>query len=140
MAQLLPPFTIEQAMIDCGVSENIIYDGDTQAERMSTDIFGDEFQTCMDKTNEELDDDFFNSSKWPNMIITGNKEEIRAFLQWVKHKYRMNEDPAQEHFPVNETNTILQCYKTHKAYVDKSKTISDTATPLQFTDKTKWSD
>jgi hypothetical protein len=145
MAQLLPPFTVEQAMIDCGVSDNIVYDGQTQAERISIDIFGDDFQTCMDKTNEELDDDFkdYSSSTVANGQIRlppATKKNIKAFLQWVKHKYRMNLDPTQERFPVNETNTILQHYKTHKAYVDKSKTISDTATPSQFTDKTKWSD
>ena len=145
MAELLPPFSVEQAMIDCGVSVNVIFEGDTHAQRIATDIFGDDFHTCMDKTNEELDDDFkdYSSLTITNgqiRLAPATKKNLRAYLQWVKHKYRTNEDPTQERFPINESNTILQRYKTHKAYVSKSKTISDTATPSQFTDKTKWND
>ena len=45
-----------------------------------------------------------------------------------------------EVFPVASVPTLLQRATTHKAFVDKSKTISDTATPAQFTSSVKWVD
>jgi hypothetical protein len=144
-AQDLPPSTVERAMSDCGVNNINLYEGNTQAQCMATDIFSDDFNTCIDKTNEELDEDFkdYSSLTIANgqiKLSPATKKNIRAFLQWTKHKLRINENPALELFPTINAHSILQRYKTHKAYMDKSKTISDTATPSQFMDKIKWVD
>ena len=45
-------------MIARGVNDVDILLGDTPAFRLATDIFGDDFTTCMDKTFVELDSDF----------------------------------------------------------------------------------
>jgi hypothetical protein len=68
------------------------------------------------------------------------KRNIKAFIYWCRHKYRINEVPEDEPFPLHNITEIIRNAKTHKAYIDKSKTISDTATPSQFTDKVKWID
>jgi hypothetical protein len=68
------------------------------------------------------------------------KKNVKAFLHWVKHKYRVNEDPSTEVFDLATVPEIIRRSKSHKAYIDKSKTISDTATPEQFTSKLKWID
>ena len=52
-----PPFTLENAMFDCGIMDAILFDGDTKASRISTELFDDEFTSCMDKRYVELDDD-----------------------------------------------------------------------------------
>ena len=50
-------FTVLDAIIACGVDNAIQHNGNTAAERIATDIFNDDFQTCMDKDLKELDDD-----------------------------------------------------------------------------------
>ena len=42
-----------------------------------------------------------------------------------------------ELFPVNNIPSLIQRAKTHKGFVEKSKIISNTATPDQFTSTTK---
>jgi hypothetical protein len=143
--EILPPFLVEQAIIDCGVPINIMFNGSTQVQHIASDLFDDDFNSCIDKTNEELDDDFkdYSSLTVANgqiRLTPATKKNIKAFLQWTKHKLRINEDPQMERLPIDDTNNILQRYKTHKVYIDKSKTISETAKPEQFTDKIKWTD
>jgi hypothetical protein len=54
----VPAFTIRDAMIACGVNDADLFDGDTPAARIATDLFGDDYATCMDKSFEELDSEF----------------------------------------------------------------------------------
>ena len=44
-----PAFTVHDAMVACGVNNAAVFDGDTPAERIAADLFGDDFATCMDK-------------------------------------------------------------------------------------------
>jgi hypothetical protein len=57
-AQDLPPFMVERAKIDCDINNLTLFDGNTQAQCIATNVFSDDFNTYIDKTNEELDDDF----------------------------------------------------------------------------------
>ena len=50
-------FNISDAMIACGVNDVGVFLGHTPVFRLATDIFGDDFTTCMDKTFAELDSD-----------------------------------------------------------------------------------
>ena len=49
-------FTIRNALIACSVDNVAIYEGETAAARLANDIFDDDFNACMDKTFEDLDD------------------------------------------------------------------------------------
>ena len=51
-------YTIREAMEECGVNNQDLFENKTQAERLASDLFSDDFNTCMDKTHEELDSDF----------------------------------------------------------------------------------
>ena len=51
-------YTILEAMGECGVTNQDLFEDKTQAERLASDLFSDDFNTCMDKTHEELDSDF----------------------------------------------------------------------------------
>jgi hypothetical protein len=44
-----PAFTVHDAMVTCGVNDENVFDGDTPAERIAADLFGEDFATCMDK-------------------------------------------------------------------------------------------
>ena len=137
--------TIRESLTLCGVDDILLFQGQTAAERVSIAMFDDDYQTCIDKTLQELEDDFKDFSALT--IQAGRlrfdpttKRNIKAFLYWCKDKYRLNEDPEMEDFTPEQSLTIIRKAKTHKAYMEKSKTISDTATPSQFTDKVKWID
>ena len=45
-------------MISCGVNNVITFDGKTGAQELATYLFTDDFNTCIDKYFEEIDDDF----------------------------------------------------------------------------------
>ena len=45
-------------MISCGVNNVNTFGGKTEAQELATNLFKDEFNTCIDKYFEEIDDDF----------------------------------------------------------------------------------
>ena len=50
-------FTVQDAMIACGIDNVTLFDGSPPTTRIATDLFDDNFTACMDKTYEDLDDD-----------------------------------------------------------------------------------
>ena len=44
------PFTVFDAMINCRVDNNALFQQETQATRIARDIFNDDFNTCMNMT------------------------------------------------------------------------------------------
>ena len=52
-----PPFTPANTMFYCGITDAVLFDGDAKASRIATEIFDDNFASCMYKTDVELDDD-----------------------------------------------------------------------------------
>ena len=58
MATALPPvFTVFDAMVLSGANDADDVQGRSSAQRIATDIFEDDFNTSMDKTYKDLDDD-----------------------------------------------------------------------------------
>ena len=52
-----PPFTLANAMFDCGTMDAVLFDSDAKASRINTELFDHDFTSCMDKTYVKLDDD-----------------------------------------------------------------------------------
>ena len=82
-------FNLCDAMIACGVNNVDAFLGDTPAFRLATDIFGNDFTTCMDKTFKELDSDFETYSDLTQAqgkihLLPGIKRNIKAFIKWVR--------------------------------------------------------
>jgi hypothetical protein len=50
-----PAFTVYDGMVLCGVNDDNEFEGGTPADRIASDLFGDDFATCMDKGFTELD-------------------------------------------------------------------------------------
>lgn len=114
-------------------------------ERIATDMFDDDFQTCMDKDLKELDDDLRSYStltiaQGQIRLQPGIKKRIHAFIQWSCDRTRMGKDPETMAFPVNDAQELIQRTKDHAAYVKNSASISETAKPTAFTETTKWTD
>lgn len=138
-------YTVSEAMAECGVNNVDLFEGKTQAERLASDLFSDDFHTCMDKTHGELDSDFktysdLTQTQGQIRITPGIKKNIKAFLQWSRDEYRLGRNPEYGSFSIVETQRFIRRYKTHKQFMDKSSDVSDAAKPSKFTTKMRWSD
>ena len=79
---------------------------------------------------------------WSNLTLANGqirlqpvqRKRIKAFSQWVKDKLRQGIDPANEAFDPNMTQELIRRSKTHAAFVEKAKTLSDVAKPDTFSD------
>ena len=52
-----PPFTLANAMLDSGITDAALFYGNMKAIRIATELFDDDFTSCMYSTYVELDDD-----------------------------------------------------------------------------------
>lgn len=50
--------TVVDGMIACGMDHDALFQDETQAQRLATDIFGNQFSACLDVTFKELDEHF----------------------------------------------------------------------------------
>ena len=50
-------FTVQDAMIACGIDNVTLFDDSPPTTRIATDLFDDNFTACMEKNYEDLDDD-----------------------------------------------------------------------------------
>ena len=93
MAAAAPPVnTVLDAVIACGVDNNALFDGDTAAERIATDLFDDDYVSAMDKTWEELDTDFksytdLTHAQGQIRFLPGIKRNLKGFIQWVRDEF-----------------------------------------------------
>jgi hypothetical protein len=77
---------VRDAMTECGVNNANLFEGETPAQRITTDLFGDEFATCMDKGLTELDYEYKTYSELTIgqgqiRLLPGIKQTIKAFIQ-----------------------------------------------------------
>ena len=140
-----PPYTVYHAMVTCTCPTDRVYQNQNQAQRIAAEVFLDDFHTCKDKTHDEVDEDLssFSSLSVQNGQIRLRpvvKRNIKAFIQWTKDMFRTGIDPASRLFPLNEVANLLRRHKSHEAFIDKAKTMTDNAKPKHFTDKIKWED
>ena len=140
-----PVFTVLEAMIACGVDNVKMFNGQTSAQRFGSDIFGNDFITSMDKTMDELNQDLkrfsdLTQAQGQIRISLGIKRNIRAFIQWVRDQYRLGLSPENSPFPVGDSANLIRRHKTHKQFVDNSKTLSEASKPGKFDPETKWED
>ena len=137
------PLTVANETFICGIDIPTLFQGDSQAERISREVFDDDFVSCIDKTVKELD----NCWKLYSTLTSANgqihlnlrqKNNFKSFIQWTREQYRLGLDTVLTLFPVANVATYINRYKHYEAYINKASTLSDTDKPEQFTDKIKW--
>ena len=136
---------VANAMYDCSITDVTVFQGISKAACIASEVFDNDFSSCMDKTFSDLDN---NLKSYSILMVTnsqirlspGKKKNIKAFIQWTKDQIRLGLNPAITRFPTDESADYIRRYKHHEAYIAKSKTITDTAKPQQFTDKLKWTE
>ena len=137
--------TVRDAIALCGVNNVAQWHGRTQAQRIAADLFNDNFETARDMRYDDVLDDFksYSSLTVANgqiRLTPGAKRNIRAFIQWCKHMYRLGGNPNTIPFPVASAPVLLRQEQSHKQFVKKAKTIVESAKPNRLTTETKWHD
>ena len=127
--------TIADALFSCGVPI-------PHHIRLATELFGDDFASCMDKTMKELDADFKTFSELSRAqgqirLTPGTKRNIRAFVQWTRDKIRLGTDPTTLAFPLARSAELIRRMKTHDKFAEDASRLSDAAKPDKFTSDTK---
>ena len=100
MSAVVPvPFTVINAMTTCGMNLS-------SATTFATQIFMDNFETCKDISNDDIDDalktfSILTVAKGQIRLMPVSKQNIKAFNQWVKDQFRLGMDPTTLAFLVN---------------------------------------
>ena len=84
-----PPFTLANAVFNCGITDALLFYRITKVIRIATEIFDDDFASCIGKTYAELDVDLKSYSTLTAThdqirLTPGHKNNIQAFIQWTR--------------------------------------------------------
>ena len=98
------PNTVLDSVITCGVNNVALFGGLTQAQRIASEIFDNDFESCRFKTNEEVKEDLkaystLTVAQGQIRLQPGVKRNLRAFIQWTKDRLCRSKDPAATPFP-----------------------------------------
>lgn len=137
-----PTFTVRNAMILCGVPDVIFWNGMTQAERIASELFDDDFQICMDIKLEDVRSGLktlaeLRVAEGRCSVLPGARRKINAFIQWTRDQIRNGRNPSNFPFPVAESRKYLDRLVTHTKFIDESEHANK---PQLFTNDMKWSD
>jgi hypothetical protein len=137
--------TVVDAMVACGVDHDVLFMDEAQAQRLASDIFGDQFSSCLDITFKELDEHFKTYSdltiaRGQIGIRPRTRKSSKAFVQWSRDELCLGRDPSMTPFPIEIVSDLIRRYKTHEKFLTDSKTLSEAAKPNKFKESTKWED
>ena len=130
MTEDTPPIHMAlDAMVACGIDNVAMYEGQTVAKCIAADIFADNFNSGMDKSMDELQQDFKSYSDLTQAqgqirFSPTIKRNVQALIQWVRDQYRLGLNPESASLLVLDGANLIRCFKTHKQFVDNSKTLS----------------
>ena len=141
----MAPFSVVDAMVECGVDNVNQWNGETAAERIAEGIFGNDYETVMSITMEEVIELLKN---YKDLTVANGRivlqphvnKRIKAFVQWTRDQIRMGLDPADELFPVIDTNVYLKHYADHKKFLDNATATQKATEPQLFTKNIMWDD
>ena len=81
MAVALRILTVLEALVTCGVDNTILINGHTSAWPFSDEIFGNNFESCMDKTTKELENYFKSISELTQDDISSSSHHFSPSSQ-----------------------------------------------------------
>eukprot|EP00978_Attheya_sp_CCMP212_P018110 scaffold49194_cov66-Attheya_sp.AAC.1 len=82
---LIPDFDVHLAVAACGINDVDLFDGTTAAARMALDMFNDSFHSCMDKTFDEVDQDF---KSYSSLTIASSRYNCHQMTADYIHRYK----------------------------------------------------
>ena len=137
--------TVRDALALCGINNVALFGGRTQAERIATEVYGDDFDACKDKTHDELKEDLKSYSQLSVAngrirLNPGVKRNLKAFMHWCCDQSCCGIDATTVPFPVAVVPRLLREEQIHLKFLQKSKSIAENARPKMFLKDMKWED
>ena len=138
-------FTVRDGMISCGISDVLMFQGESQAQRIADGIFSNDFNSVIDINIKELPEDYkayssLTATQGKIMVNPGQRNKVKAWIQWCRDKIRMGGDPSTSAFNPADTMVLLNRMKTHELWVKNSPTMAGSTKPQQFTKEITWKD
>ena len=137
------PFTLVNAMLNCGITDAVLFDCNTKSSRIATEQFYGNFTLCMDKTYVELDDDLklystLTAAHGQIRLTPDHKKNIEALIQCTRDHIRFGIYPFTVRLWVANASNFIKRYKHNDTYVKISKKIIETPESENYTDILKW--
>ena len=138
--------TLRDVMISCGIpNDGVLFNGEDKPDRIAAEFFDNDFDSCLLMTFEDIENECKTMSSLTVMqgqvrLTPATKRNLKAFIEWAKYKLIVGENPENKIFPVADAMEYIRRRKAHQSYIEKSKTLGETAKPSKFTDDTKWID
>ena len=85
-------YTVRDAITACGFNNVALFGGRTQTQRIASEVFDDDFESCCFKSDDELKEDlksYAGLTVAQGRIHThlGVERNIRDFVQWANDRY-----------------------------------------------------
>ena len=108
---------------------NIIVDVGNAAQRISAEMFKNNFDTCIDIEFSELKE---NWKTYSNFSVTecrirlqpGNKVNIQDFFQLRRDRISLDKGPSLMCFNVAKKNNLIERYNTHNKWTDDASNMA----------------
>lgn len=149
-----PNHTVLEGIIRCGVSNALTPGINTSpAMRIATQIFADDFASCMDMTDLQIDASMktftgLTQAQGQVRVMPGVTRHLKAFTEFacyhirigIDYHIRIGIDPSTVKYdPMNVTNWIRQ-RATQKKFEEDASNLATEAKPSLFKKETKWVD
>ena len=139
-------FTVTDAMATIGFQNiTIVWPNTSQqtlAQRVSDQLFSNDFASCLLKTNSDIDDDFDtlkNLTDVQGKVSTDarSRRMVKAFNQMVKSEIRCGRDPSLKPFDPALTAILNNQANVHEKFVKDAK---NAIKPRDLLVDTPWED
>ena len=109
---LITPYPVWAGLHECGIKRD-------DHHLVSSGLFHDDFQTCIDVDRDELKSYFKSMALYANRkegkipLSIAAKNSMVAFVQWAKDKIRCGKDPAMYQYENKNVSLLIKRAKTH---------------------------
>ena len=115
-----------------------LFNGQTPAQRVATEIFGDQFETMIDMTETSLTTGLTSFSTMPAAggqlrMSPGVASGLNALINWTSHVICLGIDPTTVVFPIAISANWLCIGKMRELIVKQAKLNAKATKPKTFT-------
>ena len=108
MEGINPPLTVSDAIYNCVATDGALFNGNTKLYRMAAEIFDDKFSSYMDNAYKEFDEELKSYSNRKIRLGPGQKNIIKAYIQWTINHISLRLNPTLTRFPVVNASDYIK--------------------------------
>ena len=99
--------TVHRGVALCGINDVNLFQGQTPAQHIVTEMFADQFETMIDITETNVTTNLTLFSQTPAgggriRLSPGDKQALFSFIGWTCHMIRLGIDPSTIPFPIGD--------------------------------------